>query len=114
MFLGTPHAQHALVQRLADGIRTDADRQFMLVMALALAGRPPSKEHRRSYANYIVMHPSGPSGSYLRLGSSFKTSSHIGPYKDPLNASLHRAILTSLRQQPRRYLFEPPSKPGQP
>jgi hypothetical protein len=27
------------VQRLADGIQTDADRQFMLVMALALAGR---------------------------------------------------------------------------
>jgi hypothetical protein len=73
----------------------------------------PSKEQRRRHPNYCVLHPSGPAGSYLRL-ASFKTSGYIGPYKVPLSPSLHRAIMTSLRQQPRRYLFEPPSKPGQP
>jgi hypothetical protein len=34
-----PRYSACLVQRLADGIQTDADRQFMLAMALALAGR---------------------------------------------------------------------------
>ena len=35
--VGTQHVQCNVL--LADGIQTDADRQFMLVMALALAGR---------------------------------------------------------------------------
>jgi hypothetical protein len=73
----------------------------------------PSKQQRRRHPNYCVLHPSGPAGSYLRLGV-FKTSKHVGPVKLPLSPSLHRAIMTSLRQQPRRYLFEQPSKPGQP
>ncbi len=54
-----------------------------------------------------------PTSSYLRLGS-FKTSSYLGPQKVPPNASLHQAIITSLRQHPHRYLFEQPSKPGAP
>ncbi len=73
----------------------------------------PSKEQRRRHPNNCVLHPSGPAGSYLRL-ASFKTSGYIGPYKVPLSPSLHRAITASLRRQPRRYLFEQPTRPGRP
>jgi hypothetical protein len=73
----------------------------------------PSKEQRRRHPNYCVLHPSGPAGSYLKL-ASFKTCGYIGPYKVPLSPSLHRAIMTSLRQQPRRHLFEQPTRPGHP
>jgi hypothetical protein len=39
MFPGTQHGMSSATSKLADGIQTDADRQFMLVMALAVAGR---------------------------------------------------------------------------
>jgi hypothetical protein len=78
--------------------------------AVKLFKQPPTKEQRRRHPNYCVL-GRNPASSYLRLGS-FKTSSYLGPQKLPLNASLHQAIITSVRQDPRKYLFEPPSKPG--
>lgn len=81
--------------------------------AVRLFTEPPSKELRRQYPNHCVLHPNGPAGSYLRFGD-FKTSGHVGAYKVPLTASLHRAIMSSLKQQPRQHLIEPPSRPGHP
>jgi hypothetical protein len=81
--------------------------------AVRLFTEPPSKELRRQYPNHCVLHPNGPAGSYLRFGD-FKTSGHVGAYKVPLTASLHRAIMSSLKQQPRQYLIEQPSRPGHP
>jgi hypothetical protein len=74
---------------------------------------PTSRELRRRYPNHCVLDPRDPARSYLRFGD-YKTAAHVGPYKVILSPSLHRAVMTSLQQQPRRHLFEPPSKPGQP
>ncbi len=73
----------------------------------------PSKDQRRAYPNHILLHPHDPGRSYLRL-ADYKTGRHLGPYKVVLSASLHEAIMASLRQSPREFLFEPPTAPGQP
>jgi hypothetical protein len=80
--------------------------------------QPPSKEQRRRHPYNCVLHrtPAAQPGSYLGRLGSFKTSSYssyIGAYKVPLSPSLHRCIMTLLRQQPRRYyLFEQQTRPG--
>lgn len=81
--------------------------------AVRLFRHAPSKELRRRYPNYCLLHPHDPAGSYLRVGD-FKTHTVVGPYKVRLTASLHQAIVCSLQQQPRQYLFEQPSNPGEP
>jgi hypothetical protein len=91
------------IERLLLELHTHALGRSREYATLKLFKQPPTKEQRRLHPNYCVLHPSGPASSYLRLGS-FKTSSYLGPQKVPLNASLHQAIITSVRQHPRKYL----------
>ncbi len=106
--------QFGTIQRLLLELYTHALARSREYASVRIFTEVPTKELRRMYPNHCVLHPSGPAKSYLRIGDH-KTAGHVGPYKVPLNAaasSLHRAILTSLRQEPRRHLFEQPSKPG--
>jgi hypothetical protein len=82
------------IERLLLELHTHALGRSREYASVRLFREVPSKEQRHRHPNYCVLHPSGPAGSYLRLGS-FKTSGYIGPHKLPLNASLHRAIMTS-------------------
>jgi hypothetical protein len=105
--------QWGSLDRLLLELHTHALGRSREYASVRLYTEVPNKDQRRLWPNHCVLLPSDPAGSYLRLGS-FKTSSYIGPYKVPLSPSLHRAITTSLRWQPRRYLFEQPSRPGHP
>jgi hypothetical protein len=101
------------IERLLVELHTHALGRSREYSAVRLFTQVPSNELRRRYPNHCVLDPRDPARSYLRFGD-YKTAAHVGPYKVTLSPSLHRAIMTSLQQQPRRYLFEPPSKPGQP
>jgi hypothetical protein len=50
----------------------------------------------------------------LLQGVTYKTVRHLCAYKVVLSPTLHEAIVASLHQQPRLYLFEPPTAPGHP
>lgn len=102
------------IERLLLELHTHALGRSREYACVRLFTQVPSKKQRRRHPNHLVlMHPRDPSGSYLRV-NDHKTRGHTGPYKVPLNASLHQAIMCSLQKQPRQYLFEQPSKPGQP
>ena len=101
------------IQRLLVELHTCCLGRSREYAAVRLFTQVPSREMRRRYPNHCVLHPRDPASSYLRFGD-YKTAAHVGAYKVRLSASLHRAIVTSPQQQPRRHLFEPPSKPGQP
>jgi hypothetical protein len=101
------------MERLLVELHTHALGRSREYAAVRLFTQVPSRDMRRRYPNHCVLHPRDPASSYLRFGD-YKTAAHVGPYKVRLSSSLHRAIVTSLQQQPRRHLFEPPSKPGQP
>ena len=101
------------IERLLVELHTHALGRSREYAAVRLFTQVPSRAMRRRYPNHCVLHPRDPASSYLRFGD-YKTAAHVGAYKVRLSASLHRAIVTSLQQQPRRHLFEPPSKPGQP
>jgi hypothetical protein len=108
-----PYGIYGSTERLLLELHTTALGRSREYACVRLFRQPPSKEQRRRYPNFCVLQPSGPVGSYLRVGK-FKTVGYIGPYKVPLSPSLHRSIMTSLKQQPRRYLFEQPTRPGHP
>lgn len=101
------------IERVLLELHTHAIGRSREYAAVRIFDAAPSRDQRRAHPNHIVLHPSDPARSYLRLGS-YKTSRHLGAYKVVLSPTLHKAIVASLRQQPRQYLFEPPTAPGHP
>jgi hypothetical protein len=101
------------IERVLLELHTHAIGRSREYAAVRIFNAAPSRDQRKAHPNHIVLHPQDPARSYLRLGS-YKTSRHLGAYKVVLSPTLHEAIVASLRQQPRLYLFEPPTAPGHP
>jgi hypothetical protein len=74
------------IERLLLELHTHALGRSREYAAFRLFREVPNKEQRRRHPNYCVLHPNGPTGSYLRLGS-FKTSCHVGAHKIPVPKS---------------------------
>jgi hypothetical protein len=72
----------------------------------------PTDQQKRRWPNHCVLGAHA-HDSYLRL-ADFKTSKHVGNYRIRLSPSLHKAIMLSLQQHPRNFLFEQPTAPGSP
>jgi hypothetical protein len=68
------------IERVLLELHTHAIGRSREYAAVRIFDAAPSKVHRRAHPNHIVLHPSDPARSYLRLGS-YKTARHLGAYK---------------------------------